>query len=62
MFNAQPARSAALAPGIEPLAEAANVPGYNLGAWIAVMAACQVSAVAVPYRSSGLVPAMAMRS
>ena len=28
-----------LAPGVEPLAEAANIPGYNLSAWIGVMVA-----------------------
>ena len=31
------ARSSALAPGIEPLATAANVPGFDAAAWIGVM-------------------------
>jgi tripartite-type tricarboxylate transporter receptor subunit TctC len=31
------ARPSALAPGIEPLATAANLPGFDVGAWIGVM-------------------------
>ena len=38
-YGISTAKASALAPGIEPLAEAANVPGYNLGAWIGVMVA-----------------------
>jgi tripartite-type tricarboxylate transporter receptor subunit TctC len=31
------ARGSALAPGIEPLATAANLPGFDVGAWLGVM-------------------------
>ena len=36
-YGLSTANPSALAPGVEPLAEAANVPGYNLSAWIGVM-------------------------
>ena len=38
-YGLSTATASALAPGVEPLAEAANVPGYNLAAWIGVMVA-----------------------
>ncbi len=38
-YGISTATASALAPGIEPLADAANVPGYNLSAWIGVMVA-----------------------
>jgi tripartite-type tricarboxylate transporter receptor subunit TctC len=31
------AKGSALAPGIEPLASSANLPGFDVGAWIGVM-------------------------
>ena len=38
-YGLSTAKPSALAPGIEPLADAANVPGYDLSAWIGVMVA-----------------------
>jgi tripartite-type tricarboxylate transporter receptor subunit TctC len=36
-YGVSVARGSALAPGVEPLASAANLPGYDIGAWIGVM-------------------------
>jgi tripartite-type tricarboxylate transporter receptor subunit TctC len=42
-FGISMARPSALAPGIEPLAKAANLPGFDTSAWIGVMVATGTS-------------------